>query len=103
MNNSSGIKHDGEKPDLSLIPAHSLEGIALAMMDGERKYGRYNYLNGMDWSRLIAASLRHIRAFNAGEDCAPDSQLNHLYHAAANICMLIAYYEKDIGNDNRHK
>lgn len=101
--NSQGVKADGDKPDLSLIPDGAIEGIALAMMDGEKKYGRYNYKNGLTWSRLIAASMRHLRAFNKGEDCAQDSKLNHLYHAAANVCMLIEYYENKLGTDNRYK
>lgn len=99
----SGIKHDSEKPDLSLLPPSALEGIARAFMNGEKRYGRYNYLKGMDWSRLIAAAYRHLNAFNGGEDKAEDSQLNHLYHAGACIMMLIEYYEKEIGNDNRYK
>ena len=97
------VKSDQSKPDMSLIPRAAKVGIALAMMDGEKKYGRYNYLEGMDWSRLIGAADRHLSAFNDGENDASDSNLNHLYHAAANLCMLIEYYEKGIGNDNRNK
>lgn len=98
-----GTKHDTGKPDLSLIPYSAEQGIAKAFMDGEKKYGRYNYLKGMKWSRLIGAAKRHLGAFTNGEDCAQDSKLNHLYHAAANICMLIEYYEKNIGEDDRNK
>ena len=100
---TSGVKNDNSKPDLALIPKSAKEGIARAFMDGEKKYGRYNYLKGMDWSRLLSAADRHLSAFNDGEDCAEDSTLNHLYHAGANICMLIEYYEKGLGNDNRFK
>lgn len=100
---SGGTKHDTGKPDLSLIPYHAECGIALALMDGEKKYGRYNYLKGMKWSRLVGAAKRHLGAFQNGENVAEDSQLNHLYHAAANICMLIEYYEKQIGEDDRNK
>lgn len=96
-----GIKFDNGKPDLALLPASAKEGIARAFMDGERKYGRYNYLKGMDWSRLIAAADRHLTAFNNGEDVADDSKLNHLFHAGACIMMLIEYYENKLGNDNR--
>lgn len=101
--NCSGTKFDGNKPDLTLLPRTAKEGISRAFMDGERKYGRYNYLSGMDWTRLLAAADRHLSAFNDGEDCAEDSKLCHLYHAGANIMMLIEYYEKGLGNDNRFK
>lgn len=99
----SGIKHDNGKPDLSLLPPYAKERIALAFMDGERKYGRYNYLKGMEWSRLLAAIDRHLTAFTRGENCAADSGLNHLWHAGAGIMMLIEYFERNIGNDNRYK
>lgn len=103
LQENAAVKSDHSKPDMSLIPRAAKVGIALAMMDGEKKYGRYNYLEGMDWSRLIGAADRHLSAFNDGEDDASDSKLNHLYHAAANLCMLIEYHEKGIGNDNRNK
>lgn len=103
MSKQEGIKHDNGKADLSLLPYSGLIGVSKALMDGEKKYGRYNYLNGMDWHRLIGAALRHIHQFNNGEDCADDSGLNHLYHAGANILMLIEYYERQIGNDTRYK
>lgn len=99
----SGIKHDQGKPDLSLLPAYAKEGIARAFMDGEQKYGRYNYLKGMQWTRLLAAADRHLTAFNRGEDAAEDSKLNHLYHAGACIMILIEYYHRNLGEDNRFK
>jgi len=99
----SAVKNDQQKTDLYLIPFSAKKGIALAFMDGERKYGRYNYLKGMEWTRILAAADRHLSAFNAGEDNAEDSGLNHLYHAGACISMLIEYYEKKLGTDNRFK
>lgn len=100
---TTGVKFDKDKVDLALLPRKAKEGIARAFMDGERKYGRYNYRNGMKWSRLLAAADRHLTAFNDGEDDASDSKLNHLYHAGANIMMLIEYYEYGLGEDDRRK
>ena len=54
----AGIKYDKNKADLSLLPKSAKYGIAKAFMYGAEKYGRYNYLEGMDWSRLIAAPDR---------------------------------------------
>lgn len=102
-NDKTAQKHDAEKPDMSLLTLAAKTGIAKAFMDGEKKYGRYNYLSGMEWTRLLAAADRHLSAFNDGEDCAKDSGLNHLYHAGACICMLIEYFEKSLGTDNRYK
>lgn len=99
----AGVKHDQNKPDLSILPKEALNGIARAFMVGEKKYGRYNYLKGMNWTRLISASMRHITQFNSGEDFDDESKLNHLYHAGACIMMLIQFYDAKIGNDNRFK
>ena len=73
---TEALKYDQNKPDLSLLPTAGLNGIALAFMDGETKYGRFNYLKGMEWHRLISSTLRHINAFKDGEDNTSDSNLN---------------------------
>lgn len=98
-----GVKHDQDKPDLSLLTPEFLSEVAKAMMHGEKKYGRYNYLNGMDWHRIIAACLRHVTAFNAGEDLDTESGVSHLGHAGACILMLATYYKRGLGKDTRNK
>lgn len=102
MSKQEGKKHDQDKPDLSLLPKEFLDEVAKAFMHGEKKYGRYNYLNGMDWHRIIAASMRHISSFNSGEDIDTESGLNHLAHAGACIAMLLTYYAQNLGKDTRH-
>ncbi len=97
------LKYDNNKPDLSLIPREFSNELAKALMHGEKKYGRYNYRNGMDWHRLIAASLRHITAFNEGENTDPESGLSHLGHASACLAFLIVYQANGLGKDTRRK
>lgn len=100
---SEAKKFDGNKPDLSLLPKVALEEEARAFMLGVRKYGRYNYANGLETSRLIAACLRHIVAFQDGEDTDPESGASHLGHARACLAMLL--HSKELGTliDNRLK
>lgn len=100
---AEALKFDDQKPDLSLVPAKAKYGIAKAMMYGAKKYGRNNYIKGMDWSRMIAAAERHLTEFNDGEDFDKESGLNHLYHAAACLAILIEFYESGVGNDDRIK
>lgn len=105
VNSDVAIKNDCGKADMALLPTVALEQTAYAMMDGEGKYGRYNYLEkgGMNWTKLISAANRHIGAFNNGEDFAKDSGVHHLGHAAANLMMLLHYYYDKKGKDNRWK
>lgn len=103
LKKDEGHKDDGAKPDLSLLPREFLEEVSKAFMHGEKKYGRYNYRSGMDWHRITAACLRHISAFNEGEDKDSESGLSHLGHAGACIAMLLVYVNNGLGKDTRHK
>jgi len=96
-----GIKHDVGKAQLSLVSKESLEGEARALEYGKNKYGKNNYKLGMDWTRLLDASLRHIFAFSDRKDFDDESSLNHLFHAKACLGMLIYYYENKLGKDDR--
>jgi len=101
VENAGGVKNDQGKPKLSLLTLESLIAEASALEYGAAKYGRDNYKLGMDWTRVIDASLRHIYAFAAGEDHDAESKLNHLNHAKACLAMLVFYYENGIGKDDR--
>jgi len=96
-----GIKYDEGKPKLSLLTIESLTAEAKAFEYGAIKYSKNNYKKGMDWSRIIDASMRHIMQFNAKEDFDSESKLNHLWHAKACLAMLIYYYEHKVGKDDR--
>lgn len=97
----SGIKFDNNKVDLSLLPKVALEEMAKAMMHGAKKYGRNNYTKGMEATRIIAAALRHITAYNDGQDTDEESGVSHLGHAMA--CCLMLLHQEQLGTlkDNR--
>lgn len=86
---SGGKKFDTHKPDLSLVPRSAIEGMARAFMVGEKKYGRYNFTQGMESHRFIAAAMRHIVAWQDGESLDPETGNHHLWHALASIAMLL--------------
>lgn len=98
-----GLKYDQDKPDLSLIPAAAMHAIARALGHGEKKYGRYNYTKGFTASRLVAACLRHLYAWMAGQEQSKDSEsgLSHLDHALATLAMLVHCQELGTLQDNR--
>ena len=98
----SGTKFDQGKPDLTMVSRTFVEQVAKVMMFGATKYGRDNYLEGMSVLRLLAAAQRHIKAFEDGEDTDPESNLNHLAHAAANLNMIMNLERHSKLKDNRY-
>ena len=99
----SGVKHDQGKEDLSLIPLSALKEEAKGFMLGEKKYGRDNFKQGMEVSRLIAAALRHIHQYMEGEDADPESGASHLGHARCCLAMILECERLGTLVDNRHK
>lgn len=62
------------KPDLSVIPPISLLHLALAMMNGDVKYGAFNYREKEVSSRVyVAAAMRHLLSYLDGEDFSADT------------------------------
>jgi len=86
-----------KKTRLSLVPPASLLYQALAMEDGARKYGPYNWrANKVIATIYVDAAMRHLLAWADGEELAPDSQKPHLAHALA--CLGIIVDAKETGN-----
>jgi len=83
-----GTKYDAGKPSISLIPKEALWGMAQALTYGANKYGRHNFRDGIQYSRLADACYRHLSAYMDGETIDEESGNNHLYHALASLAML---------------
>jgi hypothetical protein len=84
-----------------MIPRTALEQEANIFYFGAKKYGRDNYKNGMKWTRLVDACLRHVIAFADGENTDPESGQSHLAHARCCLAMLLYYENKQVGEDDR--
>lgn len=100
---SKAKKYDQGKPSISLIPKSALWGMAQAFTYGANKYGKWNYKEGMEYTRLADAAYRHLSQFMDGEDIDQESGNNHLYHALASIAMLVDAYENNKDMDDRFK
>ena len=86
-----------KKVQLNLVPPASIIYQALAMEDGSRKYGPFNWRkNKVITSIYVAAALRHIHQYYDGEDNAQDSGKPHLGHALA--CLGIIVDALETGN-----
>jgi hypothetical protein len=76
---------------------------AAVLKFGAIKYAEHNWRKGFAWSRPLAAAMRHILAFNAGEDKDPESGLSHLAHAACCIMFLLEFEKTHRELDDRYK
>lgn len=99
----AGIKHDSEKPDMSLLSNIALTEIAKVMTFGKNKYSAHNWRKGFVWSRVLAAAARHLFAFIGGEDKDPETGLSHLAHCGCCIMFLLEFEKTKPSLDDRHK
>lgn len=85
----TGIKADMGKSRMDLLDPYAIDQLAKVLTFGANKYDAHNWREGIVYSRLIAASLRHIFAFLEGEDRDPESGLQHTAHAMCNLMFLL--------------
>lgn len=100
---ATGIKHDSDKPDMSLLSSIALLKVAEVMTFGKRKYSAHNWRGGFIWSRPAAAAIRHIFAWLGGEDKDPETGLSHLAHAACCLMFLLEFETTRPDLDDRYK
>jgi hypothetical protein len=99
-----GKKFDGDfiqKPPMDLIPYEAKVAMAQVLGFGRSKYGRAQWTNGIEYSRLLSAAERHMGQFNTGQDVDSESNLNHIAHAAVNLCMLLWMVQNKPDMDDR--
>lgn len=77
---AGGLKFDQAKPRMDLLDFDALEGLAKVLTFGANKYAAHNWRNGISYSRLTAAMLRHLAAIQRGEDIDAESGLPHIDH-----------------------
>jgi Domain of unknown function (DUF5664) len=98
-----GVKYDQTKPRMDLLDKTALEGLANVLAFGARKYAPNNWRNGLEYSRLTAAMMRHLLAFNAGEDFDEESGLPHIDHLGC-CWMFLSNLSKERDDlDDRYK
>jgi hypothetical protein len=87
----TGTKHDQGKRPWHLIPWDGLGPATDILRMGAEKYGARNWEQGIKYSRLFAATMRHLTAWWEGEDQDPESGLSPLAHALCDVLFLLAF------------
>lgn len=88
---TEGKKNDANKPMWQLLPFDALDSVVRVFTSGAEKYGDRNWENGINYSRVIGAVLRHISAWAQGNRVDEETGESHLAHAACGILFLLAY------------
>lgn len=88
---------------MDLLPTAPLTEIAKVLTFGAEKYDAHNWRGGLKQSRLIASALRHLLAYNDGEDNDPESGLPHLAHLGCCVVFMLEQHVKGTGEDDRYR
>lgn len=97
----SFVKHDAGKPGVHLLPPLALVEVARVLDYGAAKYSADGWRKVDKRSRYVAAAMRHLLAYQAGEDVDAESGLPHLAHAACCALFLVECQRLGLGVDDR--
>jgi hypothetical protein len=85
----NGVKFDGDKVRLDLLPFTALESVGVVLTYGAKKYAPDNWRKVPGWRwRYMGAALRHLFASRRSFD-DPETGLPHLAHAACCVLFLL--------------
>lgn len=96
---SKGVKYDQGKAKMELLSPEALVGLAQVMTFGATKYGGRNWEQGLVYSRVIGAILRHTMSIMQGVDKDEESGLLHVDHLMANAMFLSHFMHKGMGKE----
>lgn len=95
-----------QKAQLHLVPPTAIQAMARAFEQGAQKYGAYNWRenDAVKVSTYISAALRHIQAFQDGENMVPDNlSTHHLGAAMAGLAIILDSLAAGTLTDDRPK
>lgn len=100
---------DHSKARWDLLPYGPLWAVAEVFMTGALKPGRtpHNWRNGTEWSKYFAPAMRHLAAYQQGEDYdvevinGVEIRQPHLACAICCLLILLEYQQCGIGTDDR--
>lgn len=99
-----GLKYDGDKPVMALMPPKAMEEEGKVWTFGAKKYAYWNWTKGIQYVRILSAILRHTMALMSGQDLDPESGLHHAAHIRCCAGMLIEFhYRNRTDLDDRYK
>jgi hypothetical protein len=87
-----GLHLDEGKSQVEAISPQALLELGRVLEYGARtKYQRFNWVLGIDYSRVLASAQRHLLKWYAGKDIDEESGLHALAHCWCDIMFLLHY------------
>lgn len=97
----AGKKLDEGKLRYDLIPPEALHALVSVLTFGATKYEDRNWEKGIKYSRVFAATMRHLWAWWRGETFDKETGFPHTWHALTNVAFLVTYHERRKEFDDR--
>jgi hypothetical protein len=96
------LKHDSGKIRYSLVPQLAIREVIKGFEHGAKKYGQFNYSNGLNHLRYADAAWRHMNQYLTGENIDEESGVPHLALIACNAMMALENSIQRKGVDDRN-
>jgi hypothetical protein len=105
MKESKGLRFNEGKVPMELVPPSLIFATAKVLQKGAEKYAPRNWEKGMKWTVVSGCLLRHFYKWMSPlhSDFDEETGLNHLWHVACNVAMLIEYENTCKDLDDRVK
>jgi len=101
MSIEKSLRFNAGKIQTREIDPQFILGIGEVMTIAREKYPHFNWQKDTKFSTPYESMMRHILAFQSGEDYDSQSKCHHLLHAASNIMFLYYYFCNQPQNDDR--
>lgn len=90
MSEEGASKNDAkdDKAPLEYLRLDGIEEMCRVFKFGASKYGKENYLKGHHVDQLTSAALRHLLAYQDGQEHDPETGFRHIAHAMCCMAML---------------
>lgn len=93
-----GKKFDQEKPRWSLLPLSALKPVVQVLTNGAKKYADDNWKKVPNAKeRYLSAALRHLEAYQSGEELDKEWGLPHLAHAICGLLFML-WLDQNVGH-----
>lgn len=102
--NNTGDRHNSGKPEVSMVleAPEAIKGCARVLEFGKKKYSRGNWKKGLHYNGIVDSLMRHVIAFQNGENLDPETNLPHTDHIMCNALFLSQMFHTRKDMDDRN-